>query len=411
MKFKKMEPRSDWREKAKELGYMAALFDDPPYWIEATADPYCAVFSHSEIENIIEPATRELNELALQAVELVCFGPKSEELMEKLHIPQAFREPIRQSWKRRDRSLYGRFDFSYNNDQLKLLELNFDTAISLYEASIFQLLWFEDLRASGKLPEDCDQFNVIHEQLLRAFSGVAGGEIAIHFTSMEHSEEDEDTTKYLQSCAVLAGVPSKFMHLHELGYDEAGNLIDKEGLTIRNLFKLYPWEYLFEEDEEIARARGKSVLGPILEEGRTSFIEPVWKTILSSKGILPILWEMAPDCPWLLESYFEDAPQAAELKKQPHVRKPLFGREGGSISIIYPSEPAKSFVNPGVYGKEGFVVQALHPLPKFEDHHVLVGSWSIAGRAAGVGIRADLSPITTGMHCLFVPHYIEPENN
>jgi glutathionylspermidine synthase len=238
VKFKKMQPRSDWREKAKELGYMAALFDDPPYWIEATADPYCAVFSHAEIENIIEPATRELNELALQAVELVCFGPKSEELMEKLHIPQAFREPIRQSWKRRDRSLYGRFDFSYNNDQLKLLELNFDTAISLYEASIFQLLWFEDLRASGKLPEDCDQFNVIHEQLLRAFSGVAGGDFAIHFTSMEHSEEDEDTTKYLQSCAVLAGVPSKFMHLHELGYDEAGNLIDKEGLTIRNLLSL-----------------------------------------------------------------------------------------------------------------------------------------------------------------------------
>lgn len=408
MKFEKVAARADWREKAKELGYMAALFDDPPYWIEATSDPYCAVFTADEIENIIEPATRELNELALKAVEYVCYGPKSEELMERLRIPQAFREPIRQSWKRRDRSLYGRFDFSYSKDQLKLLELNFDTAISLYEASIFQLLWLEDMRAQGKIPADADQFNLIHETLLGAFSGVAGKDFAIHFTSMENSEEDEDTTKYLQSCAVLAGVPSKFLHLHELGYDESGYLVDKEGLTIRNLFKLYPWEYLFEEDAELTAAIGNSILAPVLSEGRTAFIEPVWKTILSSKGILPILWEMQPDCPWLLESYFEDAPLAAELKKKPHVRKPLFGREGGSISIIYPDEPAKSFVNPGVYGKEGFVVQALHPLPKFEDHHVLVGSWTIAGRPAGVGIRADLSPITTGLHCLFVPHYIAP---
>jgi len=407
VKFKAVAARPSWKARAQELGYMSAFFDNPPYWVEALPDPFCVVFSSEEIEELIEPATRALTELAMLAVEEVCNGPGSEYLFEKLGIPQSFRQPIRQSWNRRDYSLYGRFDFSYSAGALKLLEMNFDTAISLYEASIFQLVWLEDLRAQGMIDKDCDQFNTIHETLLEAFQALNDDGRTIHFTSVRNAEEDEETTKYLLSCAVLAGLQSKFLHMDELGYDEKGQLIDNDGQVITHLFKLYPWEYLFEDDEQICKLKGQSILAPLIENGGTAFIEPIWKTILANKGILPILWEMAPQSPYLLESYFEEEPQAAMLKTKPHAKKPLLGREGGSISLIYPDQPEQTFVNPGVYGKEGFILQALHPLPKYLDYHVLIGSWVIAGRAAGVGIRADLSPITTGMHCLFVPHLIE----
>lgn len=407
MKFLPIDARPDWKQKAEKLGYLAAVLDDPPYWSEALKEPFCAEFTQAEIRDLLIPASMDLNQLALEAVEYVCFGKESDTILDKMKVPQPFREPIRQSWKRRDRSLYGRFDFSYSGGELKLLELNFDTAISLYEAAVFQLIWLNDLTHAGKLPPDCEQFNFVHSHLLDAFLALAHANHNIHFTSLEGTPEDEDTTKYLQSCAVLAGMKSKFLHLHQLGFDEKSRLLDLEGEEITQLFKLYPWEYFFADDQKIEKETGKSLLQPILSSGSTSFFEPVWKTILANKGILPVLWELAPECRWLLEAHFEDSPKALELKKRPHARKPIYGREGGNIALVYPDEPTRSFISPGIYGKEGYVLQALHPLPKHGDYHVLLGCWTICGQASGLGIRADRSPVTTGMHCIFVPHYVE----
>jgi glutathionylspermidine synthase len=34
-------------------------------------------------------------------------------------------------------------------------------------------------------------------------------------------------------------------------------------------------------------------------------LEPVWKIILSSKSLLPILWQLSPNHPNLIETTFE----------------------------------------------------------------------------------------------------------
>ncbi len=130
--------RSNWREQALDRGYNVALLADPPYWIEAIEDPFCAVFSQNELNELIIPATAELTKLALQLVDEVCNSAKSEYYFDYLRIPGFVREPIRRSWKRQDKSLYGRFDFAYNENSLKLLELNFDTPTSLYESAHLQ---------------------------------------------------------------------------------------------------------------------------------------------------------------------------------------------------------------------------------------------------------------------------------
>jgi glutathionylspermidine synthase len=57
----------------------------------------------------------------------------------------------------------------------------------------------------------------------------------------------------------------------------------------------------------------EDAFGKFLPADRARFIEPPWKAILTSKGILPILWEMAPGHPNLLESYFEDDPRSSNL--------------------------------------------------------------------------------------------------
>ena len=58
----------------------------------------------------------------------------------------------------------------------------------------------------------------------------------------------------------------------------------------------------------------------------------------------------------------------------------------------------------GPYGEEGFVWQALHPLPDFDGGYPVIGSWVIASQSGGIGIREDSSPITRDTS-RFVPHY------
>lgn len=407
MKFLPIKARPQWREQAREIGYLASLMDDPPYWVEALPEPFCAVFSQKEKNEIFEPAIKELNDLTLRAVENICFGDKSDQLMDQLQIPLPYRSLIRLSWKRRDRSLYGRYDFAYSNGQLKLLELNFDTPGSLYESSIFQLLWLKEMQEQNEIDGSASQMNSIHQDLVEAFSALLATNPTIHFATNPGSAEEEDTTRYLQSCAILAGVRSKFLYMNQLGTDREARLVDLEDEDISLLYKMYAWEYLIADDQKIIKESGKSFLMPLLEYNSTSILEPVWKCLLTNKGIIPILWKMAPESPWLLESYFEDNPASEKIKNRPYARKPLLGRQGANISLIYPDQPRKSFINPGPYAKDRYVLQEIHELEQYQDYHFILGAWTICGKASGLSVRADRNSITTNDSCIFIPHIVE----
>ncbi|MBA4395684.1 MAG: glutathionylspermidine synthase family protein, partial [Desulfobacca sp.] len=129
-------------------------------------------------------------------------------------------------------------------------------------------------------------------------------------------------------------------------------------------------------------------------------MEPPWKMILSSKGILPLLWELAPSHPNLLPCHFHPGPL-----KGPYVRKPFFSREGTNISLYNQWGPVMETEGP--YGEEGFIYQKAQALPCFDGQYAVIGSWIINGQAAGIGIREDETPITRDTS-RFVPHYFNP---
>lgn len=405
MQFKDISARSNWRERASNLGYLSTVFDNHQYWIESLDQPFCAVFSPSDIDEI-ERATRELNELALVVVDRVC-SSSSDHYFEQLRIPPAFRNAVRASWKRRDRALYGRFDFAFSEGTLKLLELNFDTPTSLYEASVFQWMWLDDLLGSGVLPERADQYNSINELLIKWFGSsdfLRDG--ILHLASMSNFPEDEDTVRYLQSCATLAGIETQFVHMLDIGVDETGMWFDLDDKPIRSLFKLYPWEFLIEENDRNAPTTEAIRLPALVEQQLVHFIEPCWKSILSNKAVLPLLWEEAPGHRYLVESTFDDDSAAAcKIRQTPHVRKPIFGREGDSVSVIDPYDPSNCLTKSGIYGAEGFVLQSLCQLARYRDYHLVTGSWLVENDPAGVGLRADTSRVTGNM-AHFVPHCI-----
>jgi glutathionylspermidine synthase len=407
MRFEKISPRSNWKELASSLGYMSAVLDDPPYWIEACAEPFCAVFEAAEITDLLEPATAQILAAANETVERICNGADSEILLDRLKTPVHCREAIRTSWNRGDKSLWGRLDFSYNDGQVKLLEFNFDGAVSLYESAIFQRLWFDELQHNGVVSKNTAQSNNIHESLVEALTAYAKPGECMHFAAPSNEAEEVGTVKYLQSCAVLAGIETDFLQISEIGHGTTGGLFDLQNRPIKQLVKLYPWEYLLKQEKMIAEKTGHYVMTDAVRSGETSFYEPIWRSLLSNKGVLALMYGFYPNLKWLLPAAFDGTDEAEAIKKRPYARKPVFGMQGCNVSLVYPDRPSMDVSQPGDFGGSGYIVQELAPLSTYDDLHMLVGSWVVAGKAAGLSIRADKSPITTGTQCLFVPHYVK----
>jgi glutathionylspermidine synthase len=293
---------------------------------------------------------------------------------------------IEASWHREPPSLYGRFDLAYDGErQPKLLEYNADTPTSLLEAAVVQWHWLEDTAPRR------DQFNSLHERLIAQWKDLAPSlpDGRIDLCSMDDLE-DGITVTYLQDTAQQAGLSASCFAIDEIGWD-GGSFVGPDGRTLGAVFKLYPWEWMIREE-----------FGPFLAGAATLWIEPAWKMLLSNKGILPVLWELYPGHPNLLEARF-NGPGALTA----WVRKPLFGREGANITM---RGGGIDLQTDGVYGAEGFVFQDLAPIAAFGGKYPVVGSWVVgheAGNAAaGIGIRESDTPITTNFS-QFVPHLFE----
>jgi len=377
--------RPDWRARAEDVGFVFHTIDGEPYWDESA---YYA-FSLRQIEDDIEAPTEELHAMALDLVDGIV---ASEQQLRRLAIPEPYWDWIARSWRERQLYLYGRMDFAYDGrGPAKLYELNYDTPTSLFEAAFFQWEWLEDQLARNGLPAGADQFNSIQEALVEAF-GAIGRDIArpFLFAALRESAEDQGTIAYLRDCALQAGVDSGTIAIEDIGVSTDGRYTDLDDQVIGALFKLYPLEDLFREE-----------FGRHLPDSGLQLIEPPWKAVLSNKGILPLLWEKHRGHPNLLPAAFDDS---AAL--QPGwVRKPLHSREGANIDMHLPD--GRRLETSGPYAGP-CIRQAWHPLPDFGGGYPLIGSWVVADRACGMGIREDRSPVTQD-GARFVPHAILDE--
>jgi glutathionylspermidine synthase len=376
--------RDDWQATAAATGFDFHSEDGQRYWDERA---YYA-FSLDEIERQIEAPTGEINAMCL---ELVGRAVGDERSLRLLKIPEAFWTFIAASWQRRDRSLYGRIDLRFDGTgPAKLLEYNADTPTSLFEAAVFQWTWLEQAIERQIIPKRADQFNSLHERLIDAWKAIAGGR-RLHLAGALQSTEDAGTLQYLSDVAQQAGLNTSLIDIAAIGLRGDGSFVDLDDQAIDLMFKLYPWEWMFRE-----------TFGANLKGASTRWIEPPWKAILSNKGILPLLWSMFPGHPNLLPAYFDDEEAATGLGTS-YVRKPLYSREGANVTLVSAGSPIDQ--QPGPYGAEGFVRQALAPLPEFSRQYPVLGSWIVDGTPCGLSIREDDNPITGNMS-RFVPHAI-----
>ena len=363
-------PRPDWRAKAEEIGFTYHTHDHGPYWDESVYYELTA----REVDEL-EAAANALHMLCIEAAETVI----ENRWWHRLAIPEAAVETILQSWNEDEFSLYGRFDLVYDGQQPpKLLEYNADTPTALIEASVAQWFWLQD---SFKW---ADQFNSIHERLIAAWKKL--GAATVHFCSINDHPEDEQTVLYLQDTCHQAGLPTKRTAIEAIGWhDQKKCFVDLDEEQVTVCFKLYPWEWMWAEE-----------FGKYLPLRVARFIEPPWKMLLSNKGLLPILWELFPNHPNLLPCY-----ETPELLRGNYAKKPRLGREGSNVTLVENGYVVQS--TEGEYGEEGFVYQALAPIPNFTGNHPVCGVWIVDHQAAGLGLREESTRIT-GNLSRFVPH-------
>lgn len=373
-------PRPGWKTFAESVGFNFHTFDGEPYWDESAYYQ----FSLEQIERDLEEPTEELHQMAL---DLVADIVRDEKELAQLAIPEKFWDAVRGSWQSQQPHLYGRMDFSYNGSgPAKLLELNYDTPTSLFETGFFQWVWLEDQLMRGAIPLGADQFNSLQDKLQQAFSELNLPK-PFYFASVAENIEDKGTVDYLMDIALQAGLDCRYIPLEQLGEID-GQLVDLDGFAVQGLFKLYPWEFMLQED----------FAGTILTS-QTQFIEPLWKSVLSNKGILPLLWQKYQGHPNLLPAFFDHGSPL-----QPGwVRKPLFSREGANIELV--DMYGKRLRQSGPYTDSGYIRQQLAPLPEFAGNYTLIGSWVVGDAAAGICIREDSSLITKDSS-RFLPHII-----
>ena len=367
-----IKPRDRWQTTVERQGLTFHTVDGYAYWDES------AFYSFTTADiDALEAATRELHRMCLAAAAYAI----DEKRWESLGVPSIFADWIAESWRRGDRPLYGRFDLAYDGFQPpKLMEYNADTPTALVEAAVTQWYWMQDC-----FPE-LDQWNSIHERLVAAWPRVLPiGVEQVHFACLYDVDEDWMTINYLRDTAMQAGLSTTPIAVEDLGWCESRrDFVGERDESIRALFKLYPWEWVLREP--FARH---------LPDCRTHWIEPPWKTMLSTKALLPLLWELFPGHPNLLEASHAALPGDA-------VRKRIHGREGANVQLISAGRVIEETAGP--YDGE-FVYQAYFELPTFHDRHPIIGTWMVGDESCGMGVREDCSRITRNTSS-FVPHVI-----
>jgi len=350
----------------------------------------CYQLTTNQIEDDLVGPLEEIEGLCFQVVDRAV---SDEAVMRRLGIGEYYWDYIAASWRNGERNLYGRMDLSYDGKgPAKLLEYNADTPTGLYETAVFQWEWLEQAAELGLIPQDCDQFNDVHESIVGAFQNI-GVEALSHFACNHDIEDDKGTLDYLEECAREAGLETCSMAMEDIGSDDQGRFTDLENRVITTLVKLYPWEWIMDE-----------AFGRHLPTSGVQFIEPPWKAILSNKGLMPLLWGMFEGHPNLLPAFFDDDPAAAGLADTGrYVRKPMLSRQGANIEIV--DEGKTVFQSDGPYSEDAHILQGFQPLPEHGGKYPLVGCWLVASKAVGLCIREDTT-LVTGKDARIIPHVV-----
>ena len=373
MQRRKVKPRPDWKRSVEELGFECHSYADAPYWDESA----CYLLTKAEAEEIWR-VTAEVNTRLLEAGEKIVSG----DLFERLGVPLGAVPNVLRSWERDDPTIISRFDLVRDAaGRFRLYEFQGDSPAMLLESALVQWKWKESAAPRA------GQYNTIHERLIERWRELNFPGRTVHFAALRMSGDQAFCDlSYLRETAREAGVQTRQLALREIRWSESRRrFAGPKDEEIEALFKIYPWERLLTD-----RYGGFLLEEPLL------VIEPAWKLMFESRGILALLWEMYPDHAALLPAFWGPEGRGGVLRELPLFRgpppdeEPGFG-ERGTRALVFPGDRA--------------VYQQAPEAAAVGGYYPVFSSWLIGGEPVGVGIKEYDSARLDG-RCRFVPHLL-----
>ena len=349
-------------------------------------------------EQELKRATNELHLMFLHATQAVL---RDDSLLARFNIPQGLWPRLKTSWEnRRGQMITGRFDFCVSERGIKVYEYNADSASCHMEAGRIQGKWASHFGVT----EGEDAGSGIFDALVSAWR-IAGVEGFLHIMQDNDSEETYHA-QFMKSAAEAAGISCRVIRgLAGLGWNDLGEITDPEGIPIHFVWKTWAWETALdqiraecEEDDRKPTLRTASDhhkaprLVDVLLRPQIRVFEPFWTLIPSNKAILPILWQIFPDHPYLLNSQFE---LCGDFNQNGYVSKPIAGRCGLNISLFDRHDNLLKETQ-GKFEAQDQVYQELWKLPEIDGYKTQVCTFTVQGKFSGSCVRVDKSLVITG---------------
>ena len=364
--------------------YKEEMIEDFKYLYNQTKFPYFKI--SSSFENKIKYVTEDIHNMFLKAVEYVI---SSEDEMKKFNISNKFWDLIKNSWIKfpKDFTYSGRLDLGFSSDcELKLFEYNTGCCGYLYETSILQNKLYESyVDLNGLCPGRMMTDKVIN--VWKNLLHMTNSEI-IYFV-IDNEIDEVRLIEVISKILNNSGIKTKTCIAAEgLYIGEDNKIYDNDNRLVNLVYKTYSWNTIF---NKIIKNE-KILFADILINPNLTVIEPMWRTLIGNKAMLPIIYKMFPNCPYLLPTSYNPLDEVF-YNEYDIVEKSLIGRGSFDVKLLKKKE---------IKATENCIYQKKYDTFKDDGYFYVMGSWIIGNEYAGLILRHS-KDIITSFNTTFTP--------
>lgn len=346
--------------------------------------------SKSDVQKI-KKATEELHRVFVNATEHVL---KDKSLYSKFNINKENWKMIGDNFQRtKNNYFYGRMDIGFNFDfsQIKIFEYNTGLCGDIYDTSEYQNKVFDYF-----VKQNPNQIKN-KSQIINSISSGHGllkkvGERweilskncknkTIYFIYDETDREEKLVLSSIFKGLKTKGIPYKlFSDRKCLIKSEKGLLYDKiTNEKIDILYKTHPWYSIYRNLKNLKE--GKKARGDFYEfflNKKTKIVEPMWKTVMGNKALLPYVYSLHKDCKYLIPSSFDPFDECFGDDEY-IIEKGLMGRGSMMTKKVKRSEITKK--NPNV------IYQKIFKENYVDNNYYIMGSWIVGDKFSGMFVK------------------------
>lgn len=351
--------------------WYAPLYQEGVFtWDQMDGEEYALAniyFITKDFQDELALATRRLYQVYGKVGEVLHRG--KDELLIELGLPKETLPLMKKSIPNMLLTGIGRFDFAATDQGLKMLEFNSDTPTGIVEAYYVNEYICRRLGIVNPNQGMDSHIAAAFKKMISVYEENGYKTENLYFSSLEWHVEDAGTTRYLLS---QSGYEGRFIPLKDLRVNDEGLYADMNGTLhpVDVLYRLHALEIMAEEKDGEGFPSGALLLD-LAARGKVAFINPPSAFLVQSKGVQALIWSLhqsglfftREEHQWIeqyvLPTYFENV----FLGKEPYVKKPVFGREGGGVAFFDRDGMKQEGETGGVYGTQPMVYQKAVELP------------------------------------------------